>query len=211
MKTITWNSQGYKPEQIDNLLQLGFDVICIQEAGNGPGFAQFRWDSINERLIILTEYNGYHCIQWENDLGQNSRCSIVMFIKPELVQDGFEIKICNYDMRMRPLIGLIFNDKFISTTHCPAFNSNFAQKVRNYFAQEIINSLYVKDWQMVGDFNCDSRYFQQIPQGAKIVSQLKETQKNGGILDYMVKKDSGADFGVEVGEYMSDHRVIFFT
>lgn len=213
MRIATWNSQGGgddKMKEIDKILSEEYDVICIQEAGNGPGFYQFNMSDINERCIISSEYNGYQCIQWENDLGANARCSIVMYVRWQ--RAWFDIVVFNCKRNLRPLIGIKYDNKFISTTHCPAFNPLFARRVRNDFALKIIKSFPKLDWQIVGDFNYDSRCSdQKLPSGAEIKSQNSATQKKGGILDYMVKKVGGVNFEVEVGCYKgSDHKQVFF-
>lgn len=227
MNIITWNSQGYKPEQIDSILNLkSIDVLCVQEAGSGPPFAQnFKMVGIgdeNNTICLLTgKYNdNYYRIDWDNGLGmaQNGRCSIMIFLKKEIFnQSKLFASHAEYDDQpqygLRPLIGFFYNNDLISTTHCPSTSNRYPKVIRNNFVKIII-SLGNNDWQMVGDFNYGATEpNQDLPPEATILYVLHEkTQKSGGKLDYMVKKSNGADFWAQVGDYMgSDHKVVFFT
>lgn len=224
MNIITWNSQGYKPEQIDSILDLkSIDVLCVQEAGSGPPFAQnLKMVGIGDRICLLTgKYNeNYYRIDWDNDLGkgQNGRCSIMIFIKEEIF-DKCTLFACHatYDGKtqygLRPLIGFVYNSDLISTTHCPSTSNRYPKVIRNNFVNMILSN-WNSDWQMVGDFNYSaSEPDQDLPAEATILYVPHEqAQKSGGELDYMVKKSNGAIFCAQVGDYMgSDHKVVFFT
>lgn len=223
MNILTWNSQGYKPDQIINILGSGvYDIICIQEATqvlgsfneivfgtNYPIVYQQRVSTHPRSTNHLQEYYAIH-YEWGS---QNTRCSLVTYVKKYLC---FQSSVYIPPMTRNIRGGLITTINTghglvnVCNIHLYSGNPDFAWQ---QFQEILVYMQGANPFIIIGDFNIDSRTI-----GSRTIavhyfySVGSSTQMSGGCLDYAYSeyfRPSQMGKLYEPGIY-SDHSPVYY-
>lgn len=229
MKIITWNMQGSSHynenkwnEAINHWfrLDIGADVVCIQECGNIPESAEL----IIEHIDDMQDFNLYlwgtarsskYILYYPWDQGGN-RCNLAVVSKiapSEYIVDGNSIlgAIALFpDSRRshRPIIGMLISDIWVYSIHAISKGGPDALELIECAANFMPN----KPWIVAGDYNrvpetLEGYPFVICPPNNPTYSTLNPRSK----YDYMTKSEGDIILGSVYGLIMSDHYPVFYN
>lgn len=209
MRYVTWNMQGGNDGKFGDVASLmqknGIQVACLQETGTLPSQYVQQTKTVNGIQVSVGTFNGggssrganYSVINFNNNLGQNNRCSLAIFCEDAVLD--YAVVAAPSD-RLRPMIGIrISGDRWIYSIHAPSSKS--AAGVASSMLRQIPAAQ--TKWACFGDYNCEPAQI-QCPGGAATVGGTASTHQNGGKLDYVVAK--GITLApAKVTKLVSDH------
>ncbi|HVJ52186.1 MAG TPA: endonuclease/exonuclease/phosphatase family protein [Aliidongia sp.] len=189
---MTWNMQGGNKDKYyqiaDYMKKHNINIACLQETGTLPKDYAKNPKTINNIALNTGDFKTgassgmiYTTINYDNDTGQNNRCSMAILSEPAVL-DMWAIPGPN---NLRPLLGIkIPGDIWVYTVHAPSGNPNSASGVTVSMLDDMPLAQRTKRWVCAGDYNCPPA---QIGGGGRTtVGGLAPTHKNGGMLDYAV-------------------------
>lgn len=229
---VTCNMQGgggadtSKNSLLDNWMQAGVNVICLQEATNPLGRFEFSRNDGEIGLYKsppplrsgLREQNQYTCYYYQFGSG-NSRCSLATYVLNGSTTSGdFGIIITPPDPttgnERRPLIWVkipistpIPSSLYIGNVH---LTSGDPATAKSQFDNFKIGMSSKVPYVIAGDFNMPLPYIQaNFPDHINFRHPPVATHQSGNILDYVYSIET-VPIGYSTG-YPSDHRYLSCT
>ncbi|WP_432097642.1 endonuclease/exonuclease/phosphatase family protein [Streptomyces sp. bgisy100] len=232
---VTWNMQGAtsggESNWTNQLRQLftmqAADVVALQEAGAVPGSALAnrrrtftRWS--NGAAYQVVEYQwpgtnrtgGYYIYHMLTDPNGN-RVNLAIVTRQEV--DSVFILPPQHDSRGNPgsrsMFGVELGDESVFwTAHAGAYDGNDAANIVAAVRAEMTG---VDSWALLADFNRSPAELTSDPawpgNTVRVVNSGRQTQRNGGELDYMVTNDfTPAYRAAQLGGPVSDHHPVTF-
>ena len=197
---VSWNTQGSAPIKIsehgkDIVIKGILNFILLQESGSVTDRADIAL--LNDKINGM-RFNGYFATQPN---AKNFRCTVGMYV-PETMPSIYQYNVSSFNCfkcsaLTRPIVSynasINGKDYLIATMHAKSDSSKSPYEIAT--ALEYVIGSGVRNWILMGDFNCPPSTFNKVFMGTKYMAYLKydsscATQLSGNILDYCFCSDT---------------------
>lgn len=205
---ITWNSQGKDSSDPDKMGNKWSNirnwmtgspgaplVLCLQECGRPADFDNLQSipgaPNCYAGRVDFSRRTNVFVVLFDAPT-KDGRTSLAVIAKQEHVVPSQIHIVPPLGPTLRPVIGIkLTNGVWLYSHHGPAENANSARGVAIAYLKKIDQARGNEPWICAGDYNCEPSQItndQRWNAAWKLFScpRTKKTQKNGGLIDYMV-------------------------